>query len=67
MFGPRLGVLYNSTQITAKEPPKKKAKLYKQKYNSAWERNPQFKGWLTPVKRDSYKAYCKVCSKELVA
>ena len=43
-------------EITGKEPPKKKAKVYKQKYNSAWERNPQFKGWLKKTqKRNSLK------------
>ena len=47
------------------EPPKKK-KCYKQKYNSSWEKHPQLKGWLASVRRDCYRAFCKICDKELI-
>ena len=49
------------------EPPKKKCKVYRQKYNSLWEKDPNLNGWLAPVRKDPYKACCKICSKELVA
>ena len=45
----------------------KKSKIYKQKYNILWERNPQLKGWLDPVRNNPYKAYCNICNKDLVA
>jgi hypothetical protein len=49
------------------EPPKKKCKTYKQTYNSLWEKDPKLKGWLAPVRKSPYKAYCKICEKELTA
>ena len=55
------------TNDSCNPPPPKKAKLYKQKYNSQWEKDPELKGWLAPVRKDSLKAYCKVCEKELIA
>ena len=42
------------------EPPKKKPKVYKQKYNYMWEKDPQLRGWLAPVKCNPYKAYCNI-------
>ena len=30
-------------------------------------KNPQLKGWLAPVRNNPYKAYCKICNKDLVA
>lgn len=48
-------------------PPKKKSKVYKQKYNPKWEKDPLLKNWLTPVRRNPHKAFCKICSKELLA
>ena len=30
-------------------------------------KSPQLKGWLAPVKNNPYKAYCKICNKDLVA
>ena len=47
--------------------PLKKKKGYKQKYNSSWEKDPQLKGWLALVRTDCYRAFCKVCDKELIA
>lgn len=49
------------------EPQSKKRKSYKQKYNSSWEKNPQLKKWLCPVKGDPYSAHCKICNKNLIA
>lgn len=48
-------------------PPAKKLKTYRQKYNCVWERDPTLKGWLGPVRSDPYKAFCKVCSKDMIA
>ncbi len=48
-------------------PPLKKQKVYKQKYNKKWEKDPQLKKWLSPVAKDPHKAFCKLCSKELSA
>ena len=45
----------------------KRSKVYRQKYNHSWESDPKLKGWLTAVKRNPYKAYCKACGKELSA
>ena len=41
-------------------PSSKKPKIYKQKYNSQWEKHSELKGWITPVrlKRLPYKALC---------
>ena len=49
------------------EPPEKKLKSYKQKCNSSWEKESKLKTWLGPVRNNPYKAYCKVCKKELIA
>ena len=49
------------------EPQSKKLKSYKQKYNSSWEKNPQIKKWLCPVKGDPYSPHCKICNKNLIA
>lgn len=46
---------------------KRPKKTYKQKYNRAWETDPLLKGWISAVKTDPYKAFCKTCGKELVA
>lgn len=46
---------------------KRPKKIYKQKFNRAWETDPLLKGWISAVKTDPYKAYCKTCGKELVA
>jgi hypothetical protein len=49
------------------EPPKKRSKVYKQKYNKSWEKDQKLKGWIAPLKKDPYKAFCTLCDKELVA
>lgn len=58
---------YEDSDVDEGVPPSKKQKVYKQKYNKKWERDPKLKGWIAPVARDCYKAHCKVCKKELVA
>ena len=30
-------------------------------------KDPQLNGWLALVRRDCYRAFCKVCDKELIA
>ncbi len=49
------------------EPQAKKIKVYKQKYNALWERDPQLRQWLAPIRKNPHKAFCKNCDKELVA
>ncbi len=49
------------------QPPSKKSKVYKQKYNCQWEKDHVLKGWIAPVRNDPYKAFCKPCGKELIA
>ena len=48
-------------------PPNKKSKVYKQKYNCLWEKDILLRTWIAPVRHDPYKAFCKVCGKELIA
>ena len=48
-------------------PSPKKPKIYKQKYNSQWEKHSELKGWIAPVRKDPYKAFCNTCGKELTA
>ena len=57
----------NSQHEDTLQPPKKKPKVYKQKYNYRWEKESQLKCWLAPVHGDPYRAFCKVCKKELIA
>ena len=57
----------NDDSCDEREPPRKKSKVYKQKYNCQWEKDPQLKGWIAPVRNDPHKAFCKICGKELVA
>lgn len=47
--------------------PKKPKKTYRQKYNKSWESESDLKGWLSAVKGDPYKAFCKTCGVQLVA
>ncbi|RZF48085.1 hypothetical protein LSTR_LSTR002151 [Laodelphax striatellus] len=40
---------------------------YKQQYRKAWEKESDFKGWLTSVADQPNKAYCKACKRILHA
>ena len=61
----------NTESVTEDEsvrpPPNKKSKVYKQKYNCLWEKDILLRTWIAPVRHDPYKAFCKVCGKELIA
>ena len=58
----------DSAQEDISAPKSKRTKkAYKQKYNRAWETDTLLKGWISVVKTDPYKAFCKPCGKELVA
>ena len=57
----------DSQHEDTQEPPQKKSKVYKQKYNNQWQKETQQKRWLAPVHGDRYRAFCKICKKELVA
>ena len=46
-------------------PPKKQPKKqYKNKYLSAWEGTPEFKGWLMRSNYWDNQAFCKLCCKD---
>ena len=55
---------YTETDECISGPPSKKKKIYKQKYNRQWEKEMK---WLAPVKTNPHKAFCKLCSKVLIA
>ncbi|XP_012266993.2 uncharacterized protein LOC105692396 isoform X2 [Athalia rosae] len=44
-----------------------KTRVYTQRYRSAWEQMPDFKGWLTSVPDQPTRAYCTYCKKNLHA
>ncbi|CAH1187499.1 unnamed protein product [Phyllotreta striolata] len=44
-----------------------RSKNYKQKYRPAWEEMPIFRDWLRRVEGEPRKAFCKLCSKTLIA
>jgi hypothetical protein len=45
---------------------KRKKKSYAQKYQSNWEQEPEFKGWLQPSKKGITFAHCRCCNKDFV-
>ncbi|XP_076034712.1 uncharacterized protein LOC143021229 [Oratosquilla oratoria] len=55
-----------STPVHSSVSPKKKAKIYPQKFRNAWMKMPNFKGWLKPGSAID-KAYCTMCQTELTA
>lgn len=62
---------YNSTPESSSEEAeqikkKRKRKSYVQKYNSGWEQESEFKGWLHGSKKGPNFAYCKACNKDFV-
>ena len=54
----------DSDRVTA--PPPKKQKIYKQKYNKKWEKDPLLKSWILPVKTHCHKAYCDFVRRNLL-
>ncbi|KAK4877197.1 hypothetical protein RN001_009703 [Aquatica leii] len=44
-----------------------KGKYYKQTYRTAWEKMPDFRGWLRGVQGQPTRAYCLYCQKTLHA
>lgn len=49
-----------SDEIIVRTPPKKRT--YQQGYRTAWEKEDQFKNWLTQSKKGELYFYCKTCN-----
>lgn len=61
-------VTTDSEREAGEEPQTKKSKkVYKQKYNRQWEKDPELKPWIAPCKSNPYSAECRVCNKTLTA
>lgn len=39
----------------------KSKKYYSQKYNSSWQKDPEFSGWVNKSSRGNNYFYCKIC------